>query len=191
MSPGKHASTDACLTVRVFAPWGCIWDAASLQNWLSQVRFLASLRLSSAGGQPASIRFVSSIGRAPPSKGGGWWFDSIARHGKTAALRKPRGSTSGVCRPQGRAWVVTRPYGFESRPSYPTAGWCSLVARRSHKPQVAGSNPAPATGLSLDGDVKTHSRGPPEPSAVGSQTSEQPTSVQEAGTGTCEPHAAQ
>ncbi len=26
------------------------------------------------------------------------------------------------------------------------AGWSSLVARRAHNPEVAGSNPAPATG---------------------------------------------
>ena len=29
------------------------------------------------------------------------------------------------------------------------AGWSSLVARRAHNPKVVGSNPAPATNLSL------------------------------------------
>ncbi len=30
------------------------------------------------------------------------------------------------------------------------AGWSSLVARRAHNPEVAGSNPAPATGKALE-----------------------------------------
>ena len=30
------------------------------------------------------------------------------------------------------------------------AGWSSSVARRAHNPKVVGSNPAPATRLSLD-----------------------------------------
>ena len=29
------------------------------------------------------------------------------------------------------------------------AGWSSLVARRAHNPKVVGSNPAPATNLSI------------------------------------------
>ncbi len=32
------------------------------------------------------------------------------------------------------------------------AGWSSLVARRAHNPEVAGSNPAPATGTA-DGNT--------------------------------------
>lgn len=31
----------------------------------------------------------------------------------------------------------------------PTAGWSSQVARRAHNPEVASSNPAPATNLTL------------------------------------------
>ncbi len=30
------------------------------------------------------------------------------------------------------------------------AGWSSLVARRAHNPKVVGSNPAPATNLSIE-----------------------------------------
>src|SRR5437868_8399611 len=34
-----------------------------------------------------------------------------------------------------------------------TAGWSSLVARRAHNPEVAGSNPAPATKSCSGGTV--------------------------------------
>src|SRR2546429_2956280 len=39
------------------------------------------------------------------------------------------------------------------QPSYTApcdAGWSSQVARRAHNPEVAGSNPAPATGKALE-----------------------------------------
>lgn len=39
-----------------------------------------------------------------------------------------------------RAYLYTLRYGVIY-----SAGWSSLVARRAHNPEVAGSNPAPAT----------------------------------------------
>ena len=39
-----------------------------------------------------------------------------------------------------RAYLYTLRYG-----ALYSAGWSSLVARRAHNPEVAGSNPAPAT----------------------------------------------
>ncbi len=33
------------------------------------------------------------------------------------------------------------------------AGWSSPVARRAHNPEVAGSNPVPATKFSLEGKI--------------------------------------
>lgn len=36
-------------------------------------------------------------------------------------------------------------HGFESRPEYNIAGWTGEVPAWSHKPNDAGSNPAPAT----------------------------------------------
>src|SRR3954453_3444886 len=45
------------------------------------------------------------------------------------------------------------------RPTYSgvtDAGWSSSVARRAHNPEVAGSNPAPATNESKDPDLGPH-----------------------------------
>ncbi len=42
------------------------------------------------------------------------------------------------------------------------AGWSSLAARRAHNPEVAGSNPAPATDISYDEVAPTQASEPPQ-----------------------------
>src|SRR5919198_4116265 len=61
-------------------------------------------------------------------------------YGSRVGGRGSRGHPSDECHSRGR---VTRPGHCYTRRR--DAGWSSQVARRAHNPEVAGSNPAPAT----------------------------------------------
>ena len=123
------------------------------------------ITLKAAGSNPAS-RHQQTSGRATDHKA----RPDVCTSGTSSTGRAPAFQAGG--------------YGLGSRvplQTTPDAGWRSLVAHWSHKPKVAGSNPAPATTSIRQTTTNQNGLSNANPNVVVAQLAEHPLAEQEVG----------